>query len=325
MMQGTGGSADFATAVANVIRRCLGVSEGEEVLVIGDPGTTLVADALRREATSAGADTVLALIEERATHGTEPPTSVAAALSACDVYLAATTRSLSHTTARKDATNLGVRGATMPGVTADMLARVMAVDFVPMADRSRQVAQLLTHAATAQLSCARGSEMTFDLTGRAGIADDGDLTSTGAFGNLPCGEAFISPRSGEGHVVAMSLASLGFSDPAASLSVDAGRLISAEGGLGPRFLELLHEHGEPGLNLAELGVGTNDRAMLTGNVLEDEKILGSVHVAFGASAAIGGSVTIPIHLDAIISDASLLIDGEPVLEKGRWVLERHGV
>lgn len=101
--------------------------------------------------------------------------------------------------------------------------------------------------------------------------------------------------------------------------------MAAEGGLGPRFLELLHEHGEPGLNLAELGVGTNDRAILTGNVLEDEKILGSVHVAFGASAAIGGTVAVPIHLDAIVSDASLMIDGRSILDSGRFVLDReHG-
>ena len=79
-------------------------------------------------------------------------------------------------------------------------------------------------------------------------------------------------------------------------------------------------HGEPGRNLAELGVGTNDRATLTGNVLEDEKILGTVHVAFGASAGIGGTVSVPIHLDVVVLDASLEVDGEPVLEQGRWVL-----
>ncbi len=320
-MEGSGGSADFAIAVRNVIRRCLAVGEGEEVLVVGDPGTTLVADALRREAAAVGADAVLALIEERATHGTEPPASVAAALSACDVYLAATTRSLSHTTARKEATNLGVRGATMPGVTADMLARVMTVDFEVLAERSHQVADLLSLASTAHLSCPRGSEMTFQLSGRQGIADDGDLTDTGAFGNLPCGEAFISPRGGDGEVAALSLASLGLSEPPAVLSVRDGCLVAAEGGQGPAFLELLHEHGAAGLNLAELGVGTNDRAMLTGNVLEDEKLLGSVHVAFGASAAIGGNVAVPIHLDAIIGEATLVIDDQRVLDEGRWVLD----
>jgi len=83
---------------------------------------------------------------------------------------------------------------------------------------------------------------------------------------------------------------------------------------------MLREHGALGTNLAELGVGTNDRAKLTGNVLEDEKILGTIHVAFGASIAIGGTVSVPIHLDCVVTEASLTVDGTPVLDEGRFVL-----
>jgi leucyl aminopeptidase (aminopeptidase T) len=94
--------------------------------------------------------------------------------------------------------------------------------------------------------------------------------------------------------------------------------------MGPDYLRLLEAHGARGTNLAELGVGTNDRARLTGNVLEDEKILGTAHVAFGASAAIGGTVSVPIHLDAVVTEASLTIDGVVVLEAGRLVLDTPG-
>ena len=69
-------------------------------------------------------------------------------------------------------------------------------------------------------------------------------------------------------------------------------------------------------------MGTNDKARLTGNVLEDEKILGTVHVAFGASAGIGGTVSVPIHLDVVILDASLEVDGQAVLDGGRYVLNQ---
>ena len=79
----------------------------------------------------------------------------------------------------------------------------------------------------------------------------------------------------------------------------------ATGPAGRAALSILREHGDAGTNLAELGVGTNDSATLTGNVLEDEKILGTVHVAFGASIAIGGTVSVPIHLDCVVTEASL--------------------
>jgi len=84
---------------------------------------------------------------------------------------------------------------------------------------------------------------------------------------------------------------------------------------------LLTAHGKAGTNLAELGVGTNERATLTGNVLEDEKILGSVHIAFGASAAFGGAVSVGVHLDCVVLDASLELDGQPVLDAGRLLVE----
>ena len=56
-------------------------------------------------------------------------------------------------------------------------------------------------------------------------------------------------------------------------------------------------------------------------MLEDEKILGTVHVAFGASAGIGGTVSVPIHLDVVVLDATLVVDGTTVLDDGRYVLE----
>jgi len=305
-------------AVRTVVRRCLGVGSGLDVLVIGDPGTRELAEALRAEAEEAGADAVLALMAQRATDGTEPPLPLAAAMAAADVFIAPTSRSLSHTAARKRASEAGVRGATMPGVTAEMLARVMDVELDALAERCRAVADLLDHADEARLTCPRGSELTVDLRGRRGITDDGDLRAAGTFGNLPCGEGFVAPAGGEGRLVASSLATLGLAvEEPVTLTVEDGRLAGAGGALGSEFFELLTAHGPAGTNLAELGVGTNDRATLTGNVLEDEKILGTVHVAFGASAGIGGTVSVPIHLDVVVLDATLEIGSTRVLDGGR--------
>ncbi|HTT29214.1 MAG TPA: aminopeptidase [Solirubrobacteraceae bacterium] len=311
---------DLGPAVRTVVRRCLAVQDGENVVVVVDPQTRTIGEALRDASAAAGGDAVLIVMDERATDGTEPPPPVAAALEASDVFIAPTSRSLSHTTARKRATDGGARGATMPGVTEDMLGRVMAVDFDTMAARSKAVAAVLDAGTAAHVRCPRGTDLKLALDGRAGISDDGELSARGAFGNLPCGEGFIAPAFGEGTVVASSLSPLGISVDPARLTVAEGRIIAADGGLGPQFIELLLAHGELGTNLAELGVGTNDQARLTGNVLEDEKILGTVHVAFGASAGIGGTVSVPIHLDVVVLDASLEVDGQAVLDHGRYVL-----
>jgi leucyl aminopeptidase (aminopeptidase T) len=312
---------DLGPAVSTVIGACLGVKAGEEVLVIGDPPRLRIAEALRDAARDAGADAVLAVMDVREIDGTEPPGPIAGALERCDVFIAPTTRSLSHTTARKRASDSGARGATMPGVTEDMMARAMAIDYEALAARSGAVAAVLDGGESARITCPCGSDLRLDLRGRQAISDNGRLTEPGAFGNLPCGEGFIAPSGGEGQFVVHSLASLGLTEEPAKLTVRDGHLVAAEGGLGPQYLSRLEAHGQAGTNLAELGVGTNDRAQLTGNVLEDEKILGTVHVAFGASAGIGGNVIVPIHLDAVVLEATLVVDGKLVLDGGRFVLD----
>ncbi len=311
----------LARAVRTVVRNCLAVTPTELVLVVVDEPLQDVGEALRREAQDVEADAVLAVMSPRTNHGEEPPAPIAEALAACDVFIAPTSRSLSHTQARKRATDGGARGATMPTVTADMLARLMDVDLDVLRERSRTVADLLEQADEAHVSCPRGTDLRLDLAGRSGLSDDGDLTAPGAFGNLPCGEGFIAPAGGEGTVVTRSLAAIGLvQGHPARLTVEGGRLTQATGPEGERLLEMLTGAGERGTNLAELGVGTNERARLSGNILEDEKMLGTVHVAFGASAGIGGTVSVPIHLDVVVTDVTLTIGDTTVVDGGRYVL-----
>ncbi|HEX2086887.1 MAG TPA: aminopeptidase, partial [Solirubrobacteraceae bacterium] len=222
--------------------------------------------------------------------------------------------------ARNAASARGARGATLPGVEADMFARLMGADFDAMVTRSRRVAELLTAADEARFTCPRGSDMRFDLRGRTGIPDDGDLTAAGAFGNLPCGEGFVSPAGGSGVLVAATVGHFGSADHEVRLTVEDGRLSDVGGALGEELLAHLTQYGEDGRHLAELGVGTNDQARLGGNLLEDEKVLGTVHVAFGASAAIGGTVDVPVHEDSVVVDPTLTIGGTTVVEAGRFLL-----
>jgi leucyl aminopeptidase (aminopeptidase T) len=313
--------SDLERAVRTVVESCLGVQQGEDLVIVVDRTTEALGAALQQAAAGLGAESVTCVMEAREVDGQEPPAAVAAALAAAQVFVAPTRRSLSHTRARKAASEAGARGATLPGVTEDMLARLMACDFPLMAKRSRAVADLLGAADEARVTCPLGTDLTLDLRGREGIADDGDLTTAGAFGNLPCGEGFVSPLGGEGTVQAATLASLGLPDLPVELTVRDGRLADAAREWGARWTALMDAAGEQGRNLAELGVGTNERARLTGNILEDEKMLGTVHVAFGASAGIGGTVAVPVHLDCLIQDATLDVGGTRVLTDGAFVLE----
>ncbi len=312
---------DLDRAVHAVVRECLGVREGEEALVISNPATQRVGERLREEAADAGADAVLTVISERPSHGAEPPRTVAEAMVAADVLMAPTVQSLSHTAARKRATDAGARCATLPGVTEEMLARVMSADMEGLRRKGHLVAEALDRASEARIRDANGTDLRLDISGREAIPDAGELTEPGAFGNLPCGEGFVSPAGGDGTlVIDGSLASIGLVEEPVVLVVEGGHLTSARGGQGMAFMELLTVHGEDGTNIAELGIGTNERAILTGEILEDEKIAGTCHVAFGASAGIGGTVQVPVHLDCIVMKPTVELDGEAIVRDGELLV-----
>jgi leucyl aminopeptidase (aminopeptidase T) len=122
-------------------------------------------------------------------------------------------------------------------------------------------------------------------------------------------------------VIDGSIAAIGLVDGLVELVVEGGHLTSARGGQGMALMELLTAHGEDGTNVAELGIGTNEKAKLTGEILEDEKILGTCHVAFGASAAIGGTVQVPVHLDCVVTRPTVDLDGEAIVREGELLVK----
>lgn len=315
--------AELDRAVKTVVRQCMGIQPGEDVLVVCNPVTEEIGALMRIEAQGEGADATLAVISERDSAAAEPPAAVAAAMAAADVVLAPTIQSLSHTAARKVASEAGVRIGTLPGVTEEMLSRLMTGDLEEIRRRGWAVVTALNRGSGARITCGHGSDLRIGLEGRLGIVDAGELGNRGAFGNLPCGEGFIAPVEGttEGTlVVDGSIAGVGLLETPVELTVSEGHLVEATGAAGAELMELLTIHGEDATNVAELGIGTNEEAILTGNILEDEKILGTCHVAFGASAAIGGTVQVPVHLDCVVLEPTVEIDGETVVSGGELLV-----
>ena len=312
-------SAELDRAIKTVVRQCMGIEPGEDVLVVCNPVTEEIGALMRIEAQGDGADATLAVISERDSHAAEPPRAVAAAMAAADVVLAPTIQSLSHTAARRAASEAGVRVASLPGVTEEMLSRLMTGDLEEIRRRGWAVVTALNSGSEAHLTCRHGSDLRVGLEGRRGIVDAGEISSRGAFGNLPCGEGYIAPMEGTAEgtlVVDGSIAGVGLLETPSALTIRDGHLVETTGDDGAALMDLLTLHGPDGTNVAELGIGTNEEAMLTGNILEDEKILGTCHLAFGASAAMGGSVQVPVHLDCVLLEPTLEIDGETIVSGG---------
>jgi aminopeptidase len=299
----------MASIASTILDDCLGLTAGERFTAVTDEPSLPRALALHDAALRIGAESALVLARAPAGGNALAP-AVAAALGASDVIVGVLDGSISHADATRRAIARGARAVSMGGSTEAMLERLLGADLDLVGARSRAIADALSAARTAHLTCPRGSDLTLALEGRRAVADDGDLRSPGSLGNVPFGEGFIAPTGGEGRLVATTIAGQGRVSEAV-LEVRDGALARAEGRAGRELLDTLDRHGPAGRNLAELGIGAHHAARISGNVLEDEKALGSAHVAFGSSSSFGGTVTVAVHVDCVVADARIVLDGEP--------------
>lgn len=313
--------ATLAETAGTILRECLKARAGERVLVIDDRVGGAIAGALYQVARELGTEALWMVMLPRERNGEEPPEAVAAAMRAADVVVAPTSRSLTHTRSRREACAAGARVATMPGVTEEMACRAVAVDYGAMARRCEEVARALTSGERVRITTALGTDLTFSLAGRAGIPDTGILDRPGAYGNLPAGEGFVAPVEGTAEgtlVVDASLAGLGVLQEPVTLTLRGGSIAEVTGGAGAEtFRKTLEGVGPAGRVLCELGVGTNDRAQVCGIVLEDEKVLGTVHIAFGNNVGFGGTNDVQFHVDGVITKPTLEVNGVTLIRDGK--------
>jgi leucyl aminopeptidase (aminopeptidase T) len=213
-----------------------------------------------------------------------------------------------------------VRIATMPGVTQEMLERAMSADYAVVKRRSEQVARVLTEGREVRVTSPQGTDLVLSIEGRESLADTGDLSSAGAFGNLPAGEGFIAPVEGTATGRVVFDGAVPRSGEPLVVTIEAGYATELGGDAGRRLAAEIGTHGREAFAVAELGIGTNDCARITGAVLEDEKVLGTVHVAFGDNHTFGGIVRVSSHVDHVVLEPTLRVDGTVVVTGGRLVL-----
>lgn len=261
------------------------------------------------------------LMQTRSKSGEEPPATVAAMMKEADVCFCICQHSLTHTKARKEASQTGTKVITMPGVTMDMFTEgAMKADY--------EMVKSLTYALTERLNAAEkitihtGAKgeyvLTVNISSRKGISSTGVFNEKGASGNLPSGESYIAPQleGSEGEIlIDGSIAGIGkVSDPVL-MRLEKGRLVSASGEDGEQLLQLLGD--KDGRCIAEFGIGTNETARISGNILEDEKAYGTIHVAFGSNVTFGGTINAGVHLDCVTRKPTVWIENEKVVENGK--------
>jgi len=248
---------------------------------------------------------------------------------AVNCVIALSNYSTSHTRFRDFMTRIcGCRYASMPLFDISMLEGAMNVNWKALARRTDMISKEVNRAEFVEVKTFNGSFLSFSKTGRKAASDTGILKKPGSFGNLPAGEVYIAPLEGtaKGRLVIEWAPTRRLTSPII-LTIKDGVAVSMEG--DDSYIEYLKaklDERKENTNIAEFGIGTNDRATRLDNILESEKILGTIHVALGDNSSFGGKVKTPFHQDFVFLKPTVTLirkDGSKniILKSGKLIFE----
>ncbi len=314
---------DKAAVIA--IKDCMGAKPKETILVISDVNKREIGLALFENAKRLGHESLYVEMKPGLVNGEEPPNNIAELMAKFDVVLCPTTKSLTHTNARRSASKKGTRVATFPGITYDSMVRGLSADYKQVAALTLKLKRYFEKTKIARITSPAGTDITMNIAGRKVIPSKGLFHKKGEGGNLPTGETFTAPKEGTAKgvfVVDGSMAGIGVvGKTPIKIYVENGLATKITGGAkAKKLVKMLEPFGEKGRNIAELGIGTNHKAKISGLILEDEKVMGTAHIALGDNKTMGGKVNVPIHLDGVILKPTVYFDDKIIMKDGKLLI-----
>ncbi|MDR0926527.1 MAG: aminopeptidase [Ignavibacteria bacterium] len=303
----------------------MGLTAHETLLVICDEPTREIGIALQDAGRKICLESYYLEMRERDINGQEPPAVVAEFMSKVDVVICATYRSLTHTNARRLATKAGVRVGTMPGITVPTLNRCFLADSDEIIETNNKLVDILDNAKEIVLTTSLGTNAKFSAVGRKIISSTGVHRNMGEWGNIPSGEVYFAPVEDAVNgrlVIDGSVAGIGMLNENIIIEIKNGMISSILGGeQGTQLDDMLTKVGGKAKAVAEFGIGTNPKADICGLILEDEKVMGTVHIAFGNNISMDGSINVPIHIDCIIKSPTFTVDGKVIMDNGKLLID----
>jgi len=306
------------------VNQCMAIKPGENVLIITDRNMPKeISEALKQAVEEANAKYEIKMIEPLKVNGQEPPEDVAEVMKKPDALFLVTSRSLTHTKARRDASAAGVRIASMPKIKEFSFTEGgLTADYRKVKELTEKIYEKIKNAKKIRITSNNGTNFVTNVEGRRWDKDDGLIHEKGKTCNLPAGEVMIAPVEGtsQGIVVVDKMAYYGDN---IKWTVKNGFAEKIEG--SELLKKVVNEIGHNARNIAEIGIGTNPKAKIIGNILEDEKVFGTVHIALGNNLSFGGNVDVPLHVDGIILKPTLEVDDEILIKDGEWTFLENPV
>lgn len=306
----------FRKQCHKILKECLNVNENDKVLIVYDKKTKWLADDLLKTASEiCNANAFEIPISD--VNGVEPSETASKNMLNYTVVLAPTTKSITHTKAVKNAVENGIRVATLPGINKKIMEQSMLADYNEIEKISLRLYNKIKGSDKILVKTTNGTNFSFSVKGREWHTDTGKIKKCG---NLPAGEVFIAPleSTANGVIVVDKFENDGeiFAKIGTKITVKNGKAVDVSDKRSK--IAKLFGKIENGTNVAEFAIGTNSKAKLIGNILQDEKALGTCHIAFGSNFTFGGTIKAGMHLDTVLRNPTIIVDGKVIMEEGKF-------
>ncbi len=323
-------------AAKMVVKTCMDIRRGENVLVVCDPSTSEIGQALHEAASKISDRTLLIIMPKGRHHGEEPPRPVANLMRQQQVVMAPTKFSLTHTKARIQASKDGARIATMPGMTIKLFTEGgMAADFSKIRDLISELGGMLRRKREVHITSESGTDVSFEVDWKKWNKEDSGICNRPQMvTNLPAGKVFTNPKSGtmNGTIVVDGSCDADILTEPLTLTIEEGIVVDVKG--GSAAANIRQSFGEVAKKLrtreqdllwtvAEAGFGVNPNARLLGNLLEDEKVLGTFYFSIGDSASLPSPAT-GKRVTGVLKAPTMKIGSEILIDNGRFMMDNEG-
>ncbi len=328
-------SEDILTTSRSIIRTSLQLRREEDCLVITDPSTSDIGQAIYEAAAEVTDRILMVMMPEGNRSGKEPPAPISELMRKNRAIIIATVKSLTHTRARANASKEGARIISMPGVTKEMMVNGgMTADFGALQREISSMNSIFRRKRNVKVKTEGGTNISFETGNRWILLDGGICNRPGQICNLPAGRIFVMPKENSANgkiVIDGSWEGKMISEPL-TLEIDSGLISGIYGGKEAEDFKSILEYVKSGLrgtkkelvgNLSEFGFGMNSRASIIGNKLEDQVTRGTAYFGFGDNIALGGSVSVGFNLKGVMKNPTAKLDDIKLLSDGKVVQDRR--
>jgi len=307
-------------AAERAVFHALKLKPGEGFLLVTDKQKLEIAEAIAFQARRAGAETTTYLMTETLRPIDAPTKLFRALIEGADAVLYMLDARIQEKPFRGYMVKAGTKNSRicmMPGITRDMMERLVNVDFAAMSAFTKQVIRVVRDAERIEVENAAGTKIAFSVRGRAWNNGSGDISRKGSHGNLPAGECYTAPVE-ETFTGRLVISLIDDKLGRGIMEFKRGTLIRWKG----KGIEAIVANiaGDPtGMIIGEFGIGTNRGARICPNMLEAEKAFGTVHFAIGDSYGLGKNAS-RHHYDALVEKATIRVNGREIARNGRSLI-----